>query len=81
LEHVILTTFDKNERFSANYHDPEEDRRGGWVVTEWTNFTYNDMGDVVARSGKKAYDCFSEDVAINVATELNLKWKLQNEQD
>jgi hypothetical protein len=39
------------------------------------------MGEVVARSGKKAYDCFSEEVAINVATELNLKWKLQNEQD
>jgi hypothetical protein len=76
-----LTTFDKNERFSAVYHDAEEDRSGMWQVTEWTKLTYNENHEVIARSGKKAYDCLSEEVAINVATELNLKWKLQNEQD
>ena len=81
MEHVILTTFSKNERFSAAYIDPEEDRWGMWQVTEWTNHTYNEQGGIIARSGKKVTTCISEEVAINLATELNLKWQLQNEQD
>lgn len=76
-----MTTFNKNERFSAVYHDPEEDRSGMWQVTEWTNNTCNEQGSIVARSGKKVTTCISEEVAINLATELNLKWQLQNEQD
>ena len=76
-----MTTFSKNERFSAAYIDPEEDRWGMWQVTEWTNHTYNEQGGIIARSGKKVTQCISEEVAINLATELNLKWQLQNEQD
>lgn len=76
-----MTTFNKNERFSARYHDSEEDRRGGWSVTEWLTYTYDNQREITGRSGKKVTDCSSQEAAINLATTLNLKWKLENEQD
>ena len=76
-----MHAYDVNERFSANYHDPSDDRRGGWTVTEWLQFTHDSKGNVIGRSGKKVTSCISEEVAINLATELTLKWRLQNEQD
>lgn len=75
-----MTSF-TTERFTPSYHDSEIDRRGGWSVTEWLSYTYSDQGEITGRSGKKVTDCSSEEVAVNLATTLNLKWKLENEQD
>ena len=76
-----MKTIVKNERFSAEFQDHEEDRWGGWRVVEWTHVTLDADGNVLSRMGSKVAECYNEESAVNQAAALNLRYLLSKEQD